>query len=41
MGKRTVAEFVESEKIAVVLRDIGVDLQQGHHLGKLELNPAL
>lgn len=41
MGKRTVAEFVESKEVADVLKEIGVDLQQGYHHGKPELNPAL
>ena len=41
MGKRTVAEFVENDKVAAVLKEIGVDLQQGYHHGKPELNPAL
>jgi EAL domain-containing protein (putative c-di-GMP-specific phosphodiesterase class I) len=41
MGKRTVAEFVETQEVAEVLREIGVDLQQGYHLGRPELNPVL
>lgn len=41
MGKRTVAEFVETQKVADALKGIGVDLQQGYHHGKPELNPAL
>ena len=33
MGKRTVAEFVESEAILLALRAIGVDYAQGDHIG--------
>lgn len=40
MGKRTVAEFVETQQVADTLKGIGVDLQQGYHHGKPELNPA-
>jgi diguanylate cyclase (GGDEF)-like protein/PAS domain S-box-containing protein len=35
-NKLTVAEFVENEAIADVLRDIGVDYGQGYHFGKPE-----
>jgi diguanylate cyclase (GGDEF)-like protein/PAS domain S-box-containing protein len=41
MGKRTVAEFVETQQVADALKGIGVDLQQGYHHGKPELNPVL
>lgn len=34
MGKKTIAEFVESEAILDELRTIGVDYAQGYHLGK-------
>jgi len=34
MGLRTIAEFVESEAILACLRDIGVDLAQGYHVGR-------
>jgi len=34
MGIITVAEFVSSEEIVKVLRDIGVDYAQGFHIGK-------
>ncbi|MDX5371109.1 MAG: EAL domain-containing protein [Pseudomonadaceae bacterium] len=34
MGKRTVAEFVESAEVLEALREIGVDFAQGYHLGK-------
>ncbi len=34
MGKLTIAEFVESEAILEVLRDLGVDYAQGYHIGK-------
>ncbi|MCG5516174.1 MULTISPECIES: EAL domain-containing protein [unclassified Ectothiorhodospira] len=33
MGKRTIAEFVESDAILQVLREMGVDYVQGHHIG--------
>ncbi|ANB01677.1 EAL domain-containing protein [Ectothiorhodospira sp. BSL-9] len=33
MGKQTIAEFVESEAILQVLREMGVDYVQGHHIG--------
>lgn len=32
MGKKTIAEFVESEAVLVRLRELGVDLAQGHHV---------
>ena len=34
MGMRTVAEFVESHAIAVVLRGIGIDYLQGYAFGR-------
>ena len=34
IGKEVVAEFVESEAIAVILREMGVALGQGYHLGR-------
>jgi diguanylate cyclase (GGDEF)-like protein len=34
MGKRTVAEFVESNEILQALREIGVDYGQGYAIGK-------
>jgi diguanylate cyclase (GGDEF)-like protein len=34
MGKRTVAEFVESSEILQALREIGVDYGQGYAIGK-------
>jgi EAL domain-containing protein (putative c-di-GMP-specific phosphodiesterase class I) len=34
MGKKTVAEFVESEEIVKALREIGVDYAQGYAIGK-------
>ncbi len=39
MGKRTIAEFVESEEILTALGEIGVDYVQGFQLGKPELLP--
>jgi diguanylate cyclase (GGDEF)-like protein len=34
MGKRTVAEFVESDAVLAALREIGVDYAQGYAIGK-------
>jgi EAL domain-containing protein (putative c-di-GMP-specific phosphodiesterase class I) len=34
MGKRTIAEFVESEAVIDLLREIGVDFAQGYHIGR-------
>ena len=34
LGKRTIAEFVEDEPTAQMLRDYGVDMAQGFHLGR-------
>lgn len=34
LGKRTIAEFVESEEILARLREIGVDYAQGYVIGK-------
>ena len=34
MGKQTIAEYVESEAILKILRDIGVDHVQGHFIGR-------
>ena len=36
MGKRTVAEFIESEEIANILIDIGISYGQGYHLHQPE-----
>jgi EAL domain-containing protein (putative c-di-GMP-specific phosphodiesterase class I) len=36
MGKRTIAESVESQDILRALRDIGVDYAQGYAVGKPE-----
>jgi diguanylate cyclase (GGDEF)-like protein len=33
LGKRTIAEFVEDEETATLLRELGVDMAQGYHLG--------
>jgi EAL domain-containing protein (putative c-di-GMP-specific phosphodiesterase class I) len=33
LGKRTIAEFVEDEQTAQLLRAFGVDMAQGYHLG--------
>jgi diguanylate cyclase (GGDEF)-like protein len=34
LGKRTIAEFVEDEGTTKMLREYGVDMAQGYHLGK-------
>ncbi|MGE0859970.1 MAG: putative bifunctional diguanylate cyclase/phosphodiesterase [Gammaproteobacteria bacterium] len=34
MGMRTIAEYVETEAIATVLRGIGIDYLQGYHYGR-------
>jgi diguanylate cyclase (GGDEF)-like protein len=34
LGKRTIAEFVEDEETRTMLRDYGVDMAQGYHLGR-------
>lgn len=37
MGKRTIAEFVETEQIEVELKEIGVDYAQGYLIGRPEM----
>jgi len=34
MGKRTIAEFVESEEMLHRLRALGIDYAQGHHIAR-------
>ncbi len=34
LGKKAVAEFVENEEILEILKDFGVDLVQGYHIGR-------
>ncbi|MEE9339193.1 MAG: EAL domain-containing protein [Methylococcaceae bacterium] len=34
MGKKTIAEFVEDQKIVDILKEIGVDYAQGYHYSK-------
>ena len=35
-GKKTVAEFVESEEILTILKELGIDYAQGYHIGRPE-----
>jgi EAL domain-containing protein (putative c-di-GMP-specific phosphodiesterase class I) len=35
-GKKTVAEFVESEDILTILKEFGIDYAQGYHIGRPE-----
>jgi len=42
LGKKTVAEFVESQEILVMLQSLGVDMVQGYHLDQPQADhPAL
>jgi len=34
MGKHTIAEFVENDKVLARLRDVGVDFAQGYGIGR-------
>ena len=34
LGKETVAEFVEDQETEDLLRELGVDLVQGYHVGR-------
>ena len=36
LGKETVAEYVEDERILDMVRDLGIDHAQGHHVGEPE-----
>ncbi|MEC8066852.1 MAG: EAL domain-containing protein [Pseudomonadota bacterium] len=38
LGLKTVAEFVENEKILRILNDLGIDMAQGYHLSKPEID---
>ncbi len=38
LGLKTVAEFVENEKILKILCDLGIDMAQGYHLSKPEID---
>jgi EAL domain-containing protein (putative c-di-GMP-specific phosphodiesterase class I) len=40
LGKRTIAEFVQDDQTAQMLREYGVDMGQGFHLGAPEALPA-
>lgn len=37
LGKKTIAEFVESEEAFQILIDLGVDFGQGYHLGRPDM----
>jgi EAL domain-containing protein (putative c-di-GMP-specific phosphodiesterase class I) len=41
LGKKTIAEFVESEAILQKLRELGVDYAQGYHIGRPQRITAL
>lgn len=42
LGKATIAEFVQDDTTAQMLREYGVDMAQGYHLGKpMDLDEAL
>ena len=34
LGKTTIAEFVQDDETTQMLRDYGVDMAQGYHLGR-------
>ncbi|MBP7255063.1 MAG: EAL domain-containing protein, partial [Negativicutes bacterium] len=34
MGKKTIAEYVENEKIWMILNEMQIDYGQGYYLGK-------
>ncbi len=36
LGKKTIAEFVENERVLTMLRELGVDFGQGFHFGQPE-----
>ncbi len=34
LGKKTIAEFVESEQIVTILKELNIDYAQGYHISK-------
>ncbi|MCK5481796.1 MAG: EAL domain-containing protein, partial [Gammaproteobacteria bacterium] len=41
LGKQTVAECVENEETLTILKEMGIDRAQGHHIGRPNAVPSL